>query len=66
MKKDKHSNESGNKNKSGGSYKEKQQAAKPRQTNGKEVPVDEDGDGKSDHSASTKTPQRKDDRSLPQ
>lgn len=66
MKKDKHTNEAGNKNKSGGSYKEKQPAAKQKPGSNKELPVDEDGDGKSDHSASTKTPQRKDDRSLPQ
>lgn len=64
MKKKKDANEAGNKNKSGGSYKEKQPTAKPK--TGKDVPVDEDGDGKSDNSTSTKTPQRKDDRSLPQ
>jgi hypothetical protein len=66
MKKDKNTNESGNRNKSGGSYKEKQPAAKPKSTDGKEQPVDEDNDGKADHSVNTKTPQRKDDRSLPQ
>ena len=66
MKKEKQTNESGNSNKTGGSYKEKQPAAKPKDTNGKETPVDEDGDAQPDNSVSTKTPQRKDDRSLPQ
>jgi len=46
--------------------KKKQPAAKPKTTNAKETPVDEDGDAKPDNSVSTKTPQRKDDRSLPQ
>jgi hypothetical protein len=44
-----HRTDAGNSNKTGGSYKEKQPAAKPRP--GKmELPVDEDGDAKSDSS----------------
>ena len=50
--KNKKTNTAGNTNKSGGSYKEKQPAAKPKP--GKDLPVDEDGDGKSDHSVSKK------------
>jgi hypothetical protein len=45
-------NRAGNTNKSGGSYKEKQPMAKPKKNN--EVLVDEDGDGKSDHSVDGK------------
>jgi hypothetical protein len=48
--KNKERNSAGNTNKSGGSYKEKQPMAKPKK--GKNIPVDEDGDGKSDHSVS--------------
>jgi hypothetical protein len=44
------STEAGNINKTGGSYKEKQPAAKPRPGKEAELPIDEDGDAKSEHS----------------
>lgn len=55
---DKKSNAAGNQNKTGGSYKEKQPAAKPSKHN-EEVPVDEDGDGKSESVAPAKQPKTK-------
>lgn len=51
-------NKAGNQNKTGGSYKEKNPAAKPSK-NKEEIPVDEDGDGKSEHSMNAKQPKTK-------
>ena len=45
---------SANTNKSGGSYKEKQPLVKQQSGSKKDIPVDEDGDGKSDHSENPK------------
>ena len=50
MNSNKKPNTAGNVNKTGGSYKEKQPLSKPKKEKNGEVPVDEDGDGKSDHS----------------
>ena len=47
-------NKAGNTNETGGSYKEKQLMAKPKKDKTDEIPVDEDGDGKSDHSIDSK------------
>jgi flagellar basal body rod protein FlgC len=55
-------NRAGNKNKTGGSYKEKQPAAKPQSGKSSETPVDEDGDGKSDHSMSSQKHNRRIDK----
>jgi len=59
-------NSAGNKNRTGGSYKEKQPAAKPKTGKASETPVDEDGDGKSDHSMNSQKNNRKKDKSLPE
>lgn len=46
----KKANPAGNINKTGGSYKEKQPAAKPKPGKSTELPVDEDGDAKAENS----------------
>lgn len=47
-------NKAGNTNATGGSYKEKQPMAKPKKGKADEMPVDEDGDGKPEHSMDSK------------
>lgn len=56
---DKKPNKAGNTNQTGGSYKEKQPTEKPSKSKDGEMPVDEDGDGKSDHSVNPTTKKKK-------
>jgi hypothetical protein len=59
-------NAAGNTNKTGGSYKEKQPAQKPKTGKASETSVDEDGDGKADSSTNSQKNNRKKDKSLPE